>query len=155
MRLVRAKDTFALIDSGITLATAEGFAGVWAVQTAGGAPMTLVSFEADDESDVVLFDSELNVVASLHPHAGISSAAVLRNARDELSAIIRADGSGGLYAMTPGGDVLFFAGHSPHVRGALDLLITDAGSGYPLAVLFALSVALKTKQLAFPYQLPN
>lgn len=119
----------------------------WRVRTVGGRDHSLVTVRSGSVVEFVVFDDELNAVASLGlMGSATTSAVVLRDAREQVTGVVRADGSGGLHATAPDGAVLFFAGHSRGGTG-LDLLITDHGLRLSLLTVFSLLVALEAERL--------
>lgn len=129
------------------LAYAETVGEVLRVKTVGGRIHTLVRLEEERGLELVLFDTELNVVASMHETNSASRATLMSGADDRTTAIVRADGAGGLHASGPCGNVLMFAGRSRSNPSGLELLITDAGVARPLVSLFALLVAMEDAEL--------
>jgi len=99
-------------------------------------------------TDVLLVDSEGNVVATmLEVGATMAASVLLCNSEERPSLIVRADGLGGLNAIAANGNVLLYAGRSQSVPMTLDVLITDEGARRPLIVMFSLMVALEAEEV--------
>jgi hypothetical protein len=124
------------------LATAVPNGACWdlATEVAGG--FTLVDVLQPEGPEMVLFDDNIQVVASIAAVGSSTwgSVLVVRDAEDRALAVVRGDGCGGVHAVTQEGNVLFFAGRGDE---SLDFLLTDAANGVPLITLFATALTLE------------
>ncbi len=144
-RLISSPGRLALHGVDRVLAVATEHQAWWAVQAVGGDEFSLVSFAEAGGTDVVLIDDASNVLASISP-ATDGLPPMLHDSADDLLAIVRSDGCGGLHALRPNGDVLFYLGASPGGPAITDILLTDAGAAQSLVLQFALMVTLRTQQ---------
>lgn len=146
-RLARTGDGITFTSGTEILASAVRDGDLWTTQVQGGPSLTQVALHDETGIEVVVLDAELNIVASLRPSgATMTPSAVVFDAMDRVSIIVRGDGSGGLHGMAPGGEILFFAGRSRADLDSLDVLLTDTGLSTPLSVIVAALIALEVER---------
>lgn len=143
-RLVKTGNDHALLVDEKVLAVAEERTQWKSIRVSGGAEYSLVCFSDAAVGDCLLLDEANNVVASIAAAQGLMPTK-LSNGAGLLIAVVRTDGCGGLHALQPNGDVLFYLGRSLVSPSITDVLLTDAGLALPLISQFALMVSLKTQ----------
>ena len=156
LRLSRHEDSFELHKVETLVARAERQGELWSVDTGGPDEHMLLTSRDATGTEAVLMDGELHRLASIRTaRGGRGRATVLRDAADNIVAIVRGDGTGGLHAMSVDGTVLLFAGRSAAPVPTLDLLVTDAGADRPLVILLALALTLEIEHLGPLYEAPG